>query len=161
MPFFIVNVLSVIAPAALGDEKGSLPANHCRLQFIENFSVMERVYTVLTWVGHLNSCLNPLIYSRFSREFRRAFHEILCRRKRRNAMKQGLSSALQVLDVGVYIKAQQFLQAPLGVAMGQIAAMYGYRGPLPNQGRDQQSIQESVFKSANKVLQWCKVLQMH
>uniref|UniRef100_F1LDV9 Dopamine receptor 4 n=1 Tax=Ascaris suum TaxID=6253 RepID=F1LDV9_ASCSU len=44
----------------------------------------EVVFSVITWAGHLNSMLNPFIYSRFSREFRRAFKQILtCERERR------------------------------------------------------------------------------
>jgi hypothetical protein len=34
---------------------------------------LSLLYNILTWTGHMNSLLNPLIYSRFSREFRRAF----------------------------------------------------------------------------------------
>uniref|UniRef100_A0A914VS67 G-protein coupled receptors family 1 profile domain-containing protein n=1 Tax=Plectus sambesii TaxID=2011161 RepID=A0A914VS67_9BILA len=41
------------------------------------FANKDLVFTVLTWLGHVNSMLNPLIYSRFSREFRRAFTQIL------------------------------------------------------------------------------------
>ncbi|VDN35762.1 unnamed protein product [Gongylonema pulchrum] len=54
------------------------------------FGDQELIYTLATWAGHLNSLLNPIIYPRFSREFRRAFKQILtCKRKRsiRSAMK--------------------------------------------------------------------------
>uniref|UniRef100_A0A0K0E4K4 G_PROTEIN_RECEP_F1_2 domain-containing protein n=1 Tax=Strongyloides stercoralis TaxID=6248 RepID=A0A0K0E4K4_STRER len=35
------------------------------------------IFSIFTWAGHLNSMLNPLIYSRFSRDFRKAFKQIL------------------------------------------------------------------------------------
>ena len=38
--------------------------------------------SLLTWFGYVNSCLNPLIYARFNREFRTPFKEILCCRCR-------------------------------------------------------------------------------
>ncbi|CAD6187121.1 unnamed protein product [Caenorhabditis auriculariae] len=48
------------------------------------FSHKETIFTIFTWAGHLNSMLNPLIYSRFSRDFRRAFKQILtCQRQRK------------------------------------------------------------------------------
>ncbi|ETN87181.1 hypothetical protein NECAME_00040 [Necator americanus] len=44
----------------------------------------ETIFTIVTWAGHLNSMLNPLIYSRFSRDFRRAFKQILtCQREQK------------------------------------------------------------------------------
>ncbi len=36
----------------------------------------------LLWLGYFNSALNPMIYARFNREFRRPFVEILCFRCR-------------------------------------------------------------------------------
>lgn len=36
------------------------------------------VYLVTTWLGYINSCVNPLIYTIFNIEFRRAFKKILC-----------------------------------------------------------------------------------
>jgi len=35
------------------------------------------VVVVLFWIGYLNSCLNPLIYAYFNRDFREAFRETL------------------------------------------------------------------------------------
>ncbi|CAO4382931.1 unnamed protein product [Caenorhabditis nigoni] len=48
------------------------------------FNNKETIFTFVTWAGHLNSMLNPLIYSRFSRDFRRAFKQILtCQRQQK------------------------------------------------------------------------------
>uniref|UniRef100_A0A0K0EX74 Dopamine receptor 4 (inferred by orthology to a C. elegans protein) n=1 Tax=Strongyloides venezuelensis TaxID=75913 RepID=A0A0K0EX74_STRVS len=41
------------------------------------FSDKQLIFSIFTWAGHLNSMLNPLIYSRFSRDFRKAFKQIL------------------------------------------------------------------------------------
>ena len=38
--------------------------------------------SLLLWLGYFNSALNPMIYARFNREFRRPFIEILCFRCR-------------------------------------------------------------------------------
>ncbi|KAK5983006.1 Dopamine receptor 4, partial [Trichostrongylus colubriformis] len=48
------------------------------------FVYKDTIFTIVTWAGHLNSMLNPLIYSRFSRDFRRAFKQILtCQREQK------------------------------------------------------------------------------
>ncbi|KHJ93646.1 7 transmembrane receptor [Oesophagostomum dentatum] len=63
-PFFVFTPLTVI----------------CDTCFVDK----ERIFTIVTWAGYLNSMLNPLIYSRFSRDFRRAFKQILtCQRERK------------------------------------------------------------------------------
>ncbi|VDN60755.1 unnamed protein product [Dracunculus medinensis] len=35
-----------------------------------------------TWVGYINSCLNPIIYTIFNSEFRRAFKTIILGKKK-------------------------------------------------------------------------------
>ena len=42
-----------------------------------HLAVNEKVSSVLTWLGYLNSLLNPVIYTIFSPDFRRAFGKIL------------------------------------------------------------------------------------
>ncbi|RUS89071.1 hypothetical protein EGW08_003182 [Elysia chlorotica] len=41
------------------------------------------VFTVFFWIGYCNSALNPIIYTVFNRDFRRAFHKILFGRRSR------------------------------------------------------------------------------
>ncbi|KAK3786655.1 hypothetical protein RRG08_027611 [Elysia crispata] len=41
------------------------------------------VFTVFFWIGYCNSALNPIIYTVFNRDFRRAFQKILCGRRSR------------------------------------------------------------------------------
>lgn len=60
----------------------------CWLPFFVNAIVMpicgpvcapsDLVFSVLLWLGYLNSLLNPLIYTIFSPDFRRAFRRLLC-----------------------------------------------------------------------------------
>ncbi|GMR63051.1 hypothetical protein PMAYCL1PPCAC_33246, partial [Pristionchus mayeri] len=64
LPFFVFSPLAVMLPMLAG--------------------ASDQVFTIVTWAGHLNSMLNPLIYSRFSRDFRRAFKQLLtCQRERK------------------------------------------------------------------------------
>ena len=50
------------------------------------------VFKILTWLGYVNSCLNPIIYSIFNTEFREAFRRIIfpkClleRQKKKNSL---------------------------------------------------------------------------
>ncbi|KYO20174.1 beta-2 adrenergic receptor [Alligator mississippiensis] len=62
LPFFIVNIVHVIQD-----------------NIIPNY-----LYTLLNWLGYVNSAFNPLIYCR-SPDFRFAFQELLC--LRRSALK--------------------------------------------------------------------------
>ena len=45
---------------------------------MESCNIPVWVTSFLTWLGYVNSCLNPVIYARFNREFRTPFKEILC-----------------------------------------------------------------------------------
>ncbi|KAL3864424.1 hypothetical protein ACJMK2_006108 [Sinanodonta woodiana] len=54
LPFFILNLIEA----------------YCRCAPIILFQI-------LTWLGYVNSCLNPIIYSIFNQEFRSAFKKIL------------------------------------------------------------------------------------
>lgn len=58
LPFFVVNLLS----------------GFC----IECIEHEEIVSAVVTWLGWINSCMNPVIYACWSRDFRRAFVRLLC-----------------------------------------------------------------------------------
>ncbi|XP_072177948.1 D(1) dopamine receptor-like [Diadema setosum] len=58
LPFFVVN---------------------CIVPFCAN-CVSAGVWTVVLWLGYINSCLNPLIYAT-NREFRNAFKRLLCRQR--------------------------------------------------------------------------------
>ncbi|CAL1525826.1 unnamed protein product, partial [Lymnaea stagnalis] len=44
--------------------------------------IPEMVFTVFFWIGYCNSALNPIIYTVFNRDFKRAFQKILFGRKR-------------------------------------------------------------------------------
>ncbi|XP_076463730.1 alpha-2A adrenergic receptor-like [Babylonia areolata] len=60
LPFFLLYVVSAFCP-------GCIPM---------------MVFTVFFWIGYCNSALNPIIYTVFNRDFRRAFQRILFGRKR-------------------------------------------------------------------------------
>ena len=47
--------------------------------------VPNTLFIALTWVGYVNSTMNPIIYSKFNADFRNAFKKILCCEKCRTA----------------------------------------------------------------------------
>ncbi|XP_015917055.1 probable G-protein coupled receptor No18 [Parasteatoda tepidariorum] len=51
------------------------------LPFCETCYVSSRVVNFVTWLGYVNSALNPVIYTVFNMDFRKAFLIILCRRR--------------------------------------------------------------------------------
>jgi len=55
-----------------------------------DLTINEKIISVLTWLGYLNSLLNPVIYTIFSPDFRQAFGKILFGkyRKRRRRLKK-------------------------------------------------------------------------
>ena len=42
------------------------------------YCIGEMVFAVVFWLGYCNSALNPIIYTVFNRDFRQAFHKIVC-----------------------------------------------------------------------------------
>lgn len=58
LPFFVVNVLGPLCPQCITSPEILLP--------------------VITWLGYINSALNPAIYACTSRSFKKAFKRILC-----------------------------------------------------------------------------------
>ncbi|XP_029977937.1 alpha-2Db adrenergic receptor-like [Sphaeramia orbicularis] len=50
----------------------------------EKCSVPDSLFNLFFWIGYCNSCLNPLIYTVFNRDFRRAFKKILFLTRRRS-----------------------------------------------------------------------------
>jgi 5-hydroxytryptamine receptor 1 len=42
-----------------------------------NQNLQSKLTTLFTWLGYMNSCLNPIIYTIFNIEFRKAFVKIL------------------------------------------------------------------------------------
>ena len=59
LPFFVTNVLIGLCPESC-------------------ISDPQLVYSIFTWLGWLNSGMNPVIYACWSRDFRKAFKKVLC-----------------------------------------------------------------------------------
>uniref|UniRef100_K7F3E7 D(3) dopamine receptor n=1 Tax=Pelodiscus sinensis TaxID=13735 RepID=K7F3E7_PELSI len=57
LPFFMTHILNT----------------HCQACHIT-----PELYSATTWLGYVNSALNPIIYTTFNTEFRKAFLKILC-----------------------------------------------------------------------------------
>ncbi|XP_042145760.1 dopamine D2-like receptor [Ixodes scapularis] len=61
VPFFTCNVVDAVCM--------KLQSNDCHLGVT--------VFLLTTWLGYINSCVNPVIYTIFNPEFRKAFKKIL------------------------------------------------------------------------------------
>lgn len=59
LPFFVTNILMGVCPDSCITDP-------------------ELVGSIVTWLGWINSGMNPIIYACWSRDFRRAFKKILC-----------------------------------------------------------------------------------
>ncbi|XP_007437031.1 alpha-2B adrenergic receptor [Python bivittatus] len=59
-PFFFLYSLRAICPS-------------------EYCPIPESTFKFFFWIGYCNSCLNPVIYTIFNQDFRKAFRKILCR----------------------------------------------------------------------------------
>ncbi|XP_074642521.1 dopamine receptor 1-like [Tubulanus polymorphus] len=57
-----------------------------------NDCVSSELFSGLSWLGYVNSCFNPVIYSIFNKEFRKAFYKILCMKSACCEKEQPLSS---------------------------------------------------------------------
>ncbi|KAK2919838.1 alpha-2Db adrenergic receptor-like [Channa argus] len=49
----------------------------------ENCTIPDTLFDLFFWIGYCNSCLNPIIYTIFNRDFRRAFKKILFQTQKR------------------------------------------------------------------------------
>lgn len=56
-PFFVVHVTNVLCVS-------------CKIS--------PTLISVVTWLGYVNSAVNPVIYTAFNAEFRNVFHKLLC-----------------------------------------------------------------------------------
>ncbi|KAF8788796.1 probable G-protein coupled receptor No18 [Argiope bruennichi] len=53
------------------------------LPFCPNCYISDDMINFITWLGYMNSALNPVIYTVFNTDFRRSFQRLLCGRRRR------------------------------------------------------------------------------
>ena len=65
MPFFVVHTMNGICMTM--DDRDRIDLCH----------IPPTMFLVFTWLGYVNSCLNPAIYTIFNIEFRKAFRKIL------------------------------------------------------------------------------------
>ncbi|XP_054480845.1 dopamine receptor D4 related sequence [Anoplopoma fimbria] len=56
-PFFVVHVTKVLC---------------------QSCDISPTLISVVTWLGYVNSAVNPIIYTAFNAEFRNVFHKLLC-----------------------------------------------------------------------------------
>ncbi len=93
LPFFVTHILNT----------------HCRTCYIP-----PGLYSAFTWLGYVNSALNPVIYTTFNIEFRRAFIKILSCWGRRCARKLKWKWGVLVLQISCGAFGKQWPQLHSG-----------------------------------------------
>ncbi|KAA3673635.1 uncharacterized protein DEA37_0008352 [Paragonimus westermani] len=61
LPFFICNIIVAFRP-----------------ELAQSSDSFQNILLIVTWLGYVNSGINPIIYAHSMREFRRAFKRLLC-----------------------------------------------------------------------------------
>ncbi|KAF7260074.1 hypothetical protein EG68_02753 [Paragonimus skrjabini miyazakii] len=61
LPFFICNIIVAFRP-----------------ELAQSNDTFQNILFIVTWLGYVNSGINPIIYAHSMREFRRAFKRLLC-----------------------------------------------------------------------------------
>ncbi|CAF4116302.1 unnamed protein product, partial [Rotaria magnacalcarata] len=72
LPFFVYNPLAAVVNLFI-------KPNEYSSSIVKFLTGNELVFQMFTWLGYVNSGVNPIIYAYSSREFRRAFIKYLCR----------------------------------------------------------------------------------
>ncbi|CAF3447813.1 unnamed protein product [Rotaria socialis] len=72
LPFFVYNPLTAVVNLFI-------KPNEYSSSIVKFLTGNELVFQMFTWLGYVNSSVNPIIYAYSSREFRRAFIKYLCR----------------------------------------------------------------------------------
>jgi len=84
-PFFTVNIINAVCLrydllVTSSTGTGSEGDDDARSAWSGVCDVEPRLFSFLVWLGYVNSFLNPVIYTIFNAEFRRAFQRLLHRR---------------------------------------------------------------------------------
>ncbi|CAF0974475.1 unnamed protein product, partial [Didymodactylos carnosus] len=73
LPFFVYNPLTAIVKQIINRKQ------HSSIQTNNILLGNDIIFQIFTWLGYVNSGVNPIIYAFSSRDFRRAFIKYLCR----------------------------------------------------------------------------------
>ncbi|XP_023347461.1 5-hydroxytryptamine receptor 1B [Eurytemora carolleeae] len=63
LPFFFLYSISPVCPLCTEQSNGCC--------------IYPAVFSCVFWLGYSNSAINPIIYTVFNQDFRRAFHKII------------------------------------------------------------------------------------
>ncbi|KAI1306025.1 Octopamine receptor 1 [Halotydeus destructor] len=67
----------------------------------------DLLMSIFTWLGYCNSAINPIIYGLFSRDFRRAFKNIVCRCKCKEEV--GVTSLIRQIHMPTFFEEDQIM----------------------------------------------------
>ena len=71
--------------------------------FCSDSCIPPLLMSVFTWLGYLNSAVNPIIYGLFSRDFRRAFKQIVCKCSCTPTHDTGVSSLIRNIHMSTFL----------------------------------------------------------
>jgi len=75
-PFFTVNIVNAVCiHYSASCDSGTTAAQQCQ----RSCRVDSLLMSLFVWLGYANSALNPVIYTIFNADFRRAFRRLLHR----------------------------------------------------------------------------------
>ena len=71
--------------------------------FCSDSCIPPLLMSVFTWLGYLNSAVNPIIYGLFSRDFRREFKQIVCKCSCTPTHDTGVSSLIRNIHMSTFL----------------------------------------------------------
>lgn len=129
LPFFVVNIVIAI----------------CGTNSIYNLQIFV---AIVTWLGWLNSAMNPVIYACWSRDFRRAFRRVLCTWVEFICPYDGskLAKKLKLKKCSNYSAQETYLNRTVSSIKGNTSSVTTRSG-LSIEGRGCNSVNGSVSRS--------------
>ncbi|XP_031711936.1 alpha-1A adrenergic receptor [Anarrhichthys ocellatus] len=113
----------------------------------------ETIFKITFWLGYLNSCINPIIYPCFSREFKKAFHNVL----RGRCLRTGVLAAKPQGHIATHSSSPGRTSNTSDVsAQNRVtASSWGCCGPLSSSSSSVCGPDQAQIQSKSLLKAWC------